>query len=57
MEVSDTKKTSYWIPEKVDYRHRHYVCHNCKGKSKYRKSPFCPMCGLRMVEIYDYEGK
>lgn len=57
MEVSDTKKTSYWIPEKVDYRHRHYICHNCKGKSKYRKSPFCPMCGLRMVEIYDYEGK
>ena len=32
-----------------DKRHYHYVCKHCKSVSKYRKTPYCPMCGYLML--------
>ena len=38
-----------WISVKKDKRHYHYVCNHCKAVSKYRKTPYCPMCGYLML--------
>lgn len=43
-------KEAFWIGKRVDKYHYTYVCSNCKSKSKFRKSPYCPICGYRMLE-------
>lgn len=40
---------SKWLSVKKDNRHYHYVCDHCKSVSKYRKTPYCPMCGYLML--------
>lgn len=42
---------SFWIMEKTDKYHRNYRCDNCKNKQRFRKTPYCPMCGYRMIEV------
>ena len=43
-------KEAYWLMKKTDKTHRDYFCSNCKNKQRFRKTPFCPMCGYRMIE-------
>ena len=38
-----------WISVKIDARHYHYVCNNCMSSQKYRKTPYCPICGYLML--------
>ena len=40
--------TSYWERKQVDKTHNHYICHKCRHESKYKKTPYCPYCGLPM---------
>ena len=51
MMFTNTKpREAYWQAVKTDKSHYNYFCSNCKAKSRFRKSPFCPMCGYRMIE-------
>ena len=43
-------KESFWVMEKTDKYHRTYRCDNCKKVQRFRKTPYCPMCGFRMIE-------
>ena len=38
-----------WIRVRVDDNHYHYVCEHCSHSQKYRKTPYCPICGYLMV--------
>ena len=40
---------SKWVREKMDERHYHYICEKCGSVSRYRKTPYCPMCGRLML--------
>lgn len=41
---------AFWIMERTDKYHRNYFCSHCKNKQRFRKTPYCPMCGYRMLE-------
>ena len=43
-------REAFWISKKTDKYHYNYFCSNCQNKSRFRKTPFCPMCGFRMIE-------
>lgn len=43
-------KSEYWIKIKKDARHYHYKCGNCGEISKYRRTPYCPICGTKKVD-------
>lgn len=43
-------REAYWMTKKLDKYHYIYSCSNCHKSSRFRKSPYCPMCGCRMVE-------
>ena len=42
--------TAHWISEKHGVSHYTYICDHCYGKSRFRKSLFCPDCGYQMTE-------
>ena len=42
---------AHWISKKIDKSHYHYFCSHCYYESRFVKSPFCPGCGYRMVEV------
>ena len=51
MMFTNTKpRESFWVAKKRDRTHYDYFCHNCGRKQRFRKTPFCPMCGFRMIE-------
>ena len=39
---------AHWEAYKVDKSHYYYYCDNCGNQSKYKKTPFCPLCGSQM---------
>ena len=39
-----------WIKIKVNASHYHYKCAKCGAISKYRRTPFCPMCGIKKFD-------
>ena len=51
------EETSCWEMKQIDNTHYHYVCKHCKAVSKYRKTPYCPMCGYLMLNSEMKEKK
>lgn len=51
-------KSEYWIKIKKDARHYHYKCGKCGAISKYRRTPYCPICGTKKVNdsVLDEQG-
>lgn len=43
-------RNAHWITVKTDESHYNYICNHCYGKSKFRKSKFCPDCGYLMTK-------
>lgn len=48
--LTEQDKTHCWIKIKVDTRHYHYKCAKCGAISKYRRTPYCPMCGVKKYD-------
>ena len=44
------KNEAHWIAKKRDSSHYDYICDHCESKSRFRKTPYCPICGYRMIE-------
>lgn len=38
-----------WVRIPIDYRHTHYKCGKCGEIQRYRRTPYCPMCGQKMA--------
>lgn len=49
-ELKPAKREAVWIAKRMDKYHYSYFCGNCGQKSRFKKSPYCPMCGFRMIE-------
>lgn len=50
---------SYWVRIRLDRNHFAYECERCKAVQKYKKTPYCPICG-RVMELditYNEKGE